>query len=402
MIKEFNNCRLCGSSSVKLVFNWGTSPLANKFKNSPDSEENEYPLRYFKCNECHSVQIKDELPSEELFSNYLYETPPNLTGHFQEFAKTTSEYLKLKERAKILDIGSNNGLLLKQFKANGYLVCGFEPAEKIAAKAEQSGIPTVADFFNKKTANSFSIQYGLVDLVTCTNAFAHLSDLNGFIDALKTVTHSKSYFVFENAYLLDTIKNLDIGQAYFEHFYMHSIYPLRKLFSKHGLELFRVEYNSVQMGSIRCYVRFPENDLLKPDGSVDRAIEVEKSFGLYKASAYNKMMKKVGYIKSSLIKYLKKAKDDGKTISVYAWPAKMTLLSKFFGLDKYISYVIEESNVKVGKFCPGNRLQIRDLQYFRENPTDICILGAYNFEKDIKAKNSDYKGEWVNPLQIYE
>lgn len=402
MIKEFNSCRLCGCKSTKLVFDWGKSPLANKFKSSPDSDEKEFPLRYFKCEECHSVQIKDELSSEELFADYLYETPPNLLGHFQEFVSTTSQYLKLKDRGKVLDIGSNNGLLLGQFKSKGYLVCGFEPAEKIAKKAEQAGVPTIADFFNKKTANSFVVRHGPVDLITCTNAFAHLSDLNGFVEALKTVMHSKSYFVFENAYLLDTIKNIDIGQAYFEHFYMHSIYPLKKLFSKHGLELFKVEYNNVQMGSIRCYVRFPENDFLRGDGSIEKAIETERSSGLYKSSAYSKMMKKVGYIKTSLLKHLKKSKNEGKTISVYGWPAKMTLLSKFFGLDKYVSYVIEESAVKVGKYCPGNRLNIRDLQYFKENPTDICILGAYNFEKDIKSKNLDYKGEWINPLQIYE
>lgn len=402
MIKTVCNCRLCNSDKIDLIFDFGLSPLANAFKSKEDlnKEELQFPLRYFKCSECHSVQLKDEVDSNILFKEYLYESPPNLTPHFKELAATTSTFLGLKADDLVLDIGSNNGLLLKEFSSLGYNIRGVEPATKIADKARLSLIPTFNNFFNKGFGQYLAAEMIFPKLITCTNCFAHLSDLNDFIEGLKASMQDDSYFVFENAYLSNTINNLDFGQAYFEHFYMHSIIPLENLFNKHGLELFKIEYNKVQMGSIRGYVRKKINQSIPKDSSVSDAIALEKSKGLNCLEIYSQFISDISLIKNNLIYKLQNLKNHNKSISVYAWPAKMTLLNKYFGLEKYIDYVIEESSVKTGKFCPGTELEIKNLQYFKDNPTDYCLVGAYNFFEDIVKKNDWYKGEFINPLKV--
>lgn len=400
MVETITNCRLCNSSNIPIIWDFGISPLANAFKNTEDldKEELQFPLRYFKCLDCHSIQLKDEVDSNILFKEYLYESPPNLIPHFKELAKTTFDYLGLSTGSKVIDIGSNNGLLLQEYKNFGCKVVGFEPCDRIAQKARDKGIGTFSKFFNCGSAEEFALQYKSPELITSTNCFAHVSDLNGFVEALTILMGHDSYFVFENAYLLNTLENKDFGQAYFEHFYMHSICPLEKLFNKHGLELFHVSYNNVQMGSIRGFVRKIGNIKHRDKSAIRLAKWNELHGGLLELDIYNNFIEDIQDKKNILINKLEDVKKQGKSISVYAWPAKMTLLNKYFGLEKYINYVIEESPVKTGKFCPGTKLEIKNLDYFKSNPTDICLIGAYNFEKDIKAKNLWYKGEWILPL----
>lgn len=401
MIRTINNCRLCGSSDIPTVWDFGNSPLANRFKTREDLKrsEPEFPLRYFKCSKCHSVQLKDEIDPATLFKDYLYESPPNLIPHFNELAETTHATLGLQKNSLVIDIGSNNGLLLREYEKLGCKIYGIEPAKNVADKARNSGIPTFNNFFDKDFAISLNSEMICPKLITCTNCFAHLSDLNNFVEGLDILMGDESYFVFENAYLADTIKNLDFGQAYFEHFYMHSVTPLCRLFKKHGLELFKVEYNNVQMGSIRGYVRRVTNKSIPIDVSVEIAIDSERVH-LSGLEVYRQFIDKIYSAKNRLQILLDEAKNTGYSISIYGWPAKMTLLNQIFKIDKYIDYVIEESPVKIGKYCPGTSLEIKSLEYFKNNPTSICLLGAYNFESDIKKKNAWYNGQWVNPLNI--
>lgn len=399
-IKNVDKCRLCDSTDISNVWDFGRSPLPNNFRLLKEESEQEYPLAYFKCNDCHSIQLKHEIDSNILFKDYNYESPPNLIPHFNEMSKTTSEYLGLKPHDLVLDIGSNNGILLKEYQKLGFQVYGIEPAAKIAEKARKNGVPTLSDYFNIKLAEYLNAELISPKLITCTNCFAHVPDLNNFIEGIKIVLANDGYFVFENAYLLNTIKNLDFGQAYFEHIFMHSITPLKKFFEKHGLELFKIEYNNVQMGSIRGYVRQNSNNKLDKNDSVWKAEYAERLIGLQNLYIYEEFIKEINSIKDALLQELDISKTQDKTISVYGWPAKMTLLNKYFGLEKYINYVIEESPIKVGKYCPGTKLEIKSLDYFKQNPTDYCIVGAYNFFNDITKKNEWYKGQWINPLKI--
>lgn len=397
---QARKCRLCHSNAVAEIFNFGDSPLANAFRDTIVTRDQEFtaPLAYFKCESCHSVQLKYEVSGEILFKDYMYETPPNLTPHFKELAATITDLVG--EGKSILDIGSNNGLLLKEFQKLGHFnVCGIEPAENIADKAIADGVPTHKGFFGSSMAAIYKEVSPMADVVTCTNCFAHLDNIEDFVLGVSSVLKKDGVFVFENAYLLDTLKNKDFGQAYFEHKHMFAVSPLVSFLGNFGLELFKVEHVDVQMGSIRGYVKKSSNKQIKEDGSVGKFLIEEIKAGLLGVKVYLDFMDEIEAVRTALVAILKDHHHNGRTIAVYGWPAKMTLLASYFEITEYIDMVVEESDAKIGKFAPGTNAEIKSLEYFKENPTDVCIIGAYNYEKDIMEKNDWYGGEWINPLK---
>lgn len=395
MLKKINNCRLC-HGDIDILYNWGLSPIANNFKSKEDLDKPEYeaPLEIFKCQRCHSVQLRYELDSKTLYDNYLYESPPNLIPHFNELVNTTSEFFNLKKDDLIVDIGSNNGILLQEYKKLGFRVLGVEPCSSIAQKAINNGVPTKIDYFNISLVNKIIIEHGYPKCITATNSFAHLSDLDSFVAALEVLMPRDGYFVFENCYLLNTLINKDLGQYYFDHYFYHSIYPLKLLFSKYNLELFHLSYNNIQMGSLRGYVRKAENFL--PMGnftSVEDGIRKEEIFGLYSLDTYQNFVREITFIKNRLIKKLDAL---GTKVALYGVPAKAIIIIRYFGLEKYISYGVEESSLKIGKFIPGTKIEIISREKWLENNPKHTMIGAYNFASDIIGKNKDYKGEWID------
>ncbi len=392
-IKEVSSCRLCGSRDIETVLDFGLSPLANAYKTKAQLDEAEFkaPIRYFKCAECNAVQLKDEVDPLNLFLNYDYESPPNLRANFSELTKKLFFFNRNDET--VLDIGSNSGLLLSEVRNFGMPVQGVEPCFRLANKAIMNGIPTIKRFFDDVTLYMLIASGKTFGAIVSTNTFAHVPDLNYFVRNVKQLMTPSSVFIFENAYLLDTLNNNDLGQLYSEHVFLHSVGSLQKFFKKHGLSLFMVERIPVQMGSIRGFV-CRDDGSYQGDGSVEAAIENETRSGIFDTISYSKFTKRVD---ETLNKLKTKLQTVGPT-AIYGWPAKCSLIVEYTGIERYLEYVVEESSLKVGKYAPGTKLEIKSLDYFKENPTPNCLIGAYNFADDIIVKNDWYQGQWINPL----
>jgi SAM-dependent methyltransferase len=399
-VVEISECGLCGCKDIPTIWDWGISPIANAFRDKEDLDKPEFqaPLVYCKCDNCHAVQLKFQVSKEKLYLDYLYESPPNLIPHFKELAKITFDYLGLSSGDKVVDIGSNNGLLLQEYKNLGCKVVGFEPCDRIAQKARDNGIRTFSQFFNAASAEECALQYNCPFLITSTSSFAHNSNINEFVEGIKILLDSNGYFVFEVCYIHNSLISKDLGQSYFDHYYQYSLLPLVKLFDKHGMEIFKCQYRDVQLGSIRCYVRFKKNQKLQKDNSVEDGIKREIKFGLNTLESYLEFKKDIDILKDRLVNKLKEIKQNGGTICLYAWSAKMSLINRYFNLEPYIDYIVEEAISKIGKFAPGTKLEIKNIEFFRNNSTTHCLLGAYNFEKDIKLKHQWYLGEWICPI----
>ena len=402
---EIKQCRLCQSQNVKTILDFGLSPLANKYFDIGDYDETvESPIRYFQCQQCLSVQLQDEVPSEILFADYDYESPPNLGPNFSNLVKTAGEVLNWDPATTmIVDIGANSGLLLSKFREAGYKhLMGIEPCAKLANKIAEKGIGVYRSFFNDVAVDVIestravmnpSLRLGIVS----TNTFAHVPDLNGFVANLSRLMGEHDSFIFENAYLLNTLQNTDLGQLYAEHIFLHSVAPLVQFFKKHDLCFWRVENIPVQMGSIRGFV-LPDA-LRQCTSSVINAISLEIEQGLDEPATYEAFTQRTIKMKERLLAQIKGIKKDpANSIAIMGWPAKCTLLNKFVGLEPFIDFVVDESPLKIGKLAPGTKLHIKSLDYFRNNPTTHCIIGAYNFAEDIKMKNDWFKGEWIVPL----
>lgn len=403
-ISTVSQCRLCDSSDIIEILNFGNIPLANNLRGSADLDKEEFtaPLRVFQCRACGSNQLFDEVLPELLFKNYNYSSPPNLRGHFEEYALTTSTNIGLEKDDLVIGIGGNNGLLELEYQKLGFSnVLNIEPAENISKISEKNGIDTCNKFFNIETAGEiFDNLDQKAKLITCNNCFGHIPDLNEIVKGIKILLDPRGYFVFENAYWLNTILNLDVGQCYHEHLYYHSIKPLKQFFEKHGLVIAEIELNKVQLGSFRCYVTWPENSSYN-SSSVKNLIKLEEDFGLYRADIYEKFKRDVEY---AGIKLRAQIELSGGKIALYGVPAKIVLLIKLFELEKYIDFACEDSEIKVGRFIPGTSIPIKSTEYWRManslGGVRATLIGAYNFADDIINKNSEIpKNNWIIPFK---
>lgn len=391
-----SKCGLCGSENLDKHLDLGLSPLANSLKAASEETENIAPLRVAKCENCDCFQLLDIVNPEIMFSNYLYKSPDGLKTHFENYASHTFSLLNLKKGDLMLGIGGNIGLLETEYQKLGLSVANIEPAQNIAFESRKNGVFTINAFFEKDVRKYFKNR---AKLISANNVLAH-SDLNPIIDGIKELLDKSGYLVMENSYWLDVVKQNDAFQVYSEHYKYLSIKPLQKFFDSHGFDLFRVEYNKIQCGSFRAYIKWKENDSFCIDDSVEEAIKNEELFDLYDKQTYIKFTNALNERKIKLYNVLTDLKSQNKTMGIFGVAAKTVLLLKYFDIKDFFTLATDDSDLKFNKFIPGTLIKIVSKEEFWSNNFDVVFCGAYNFFDRIRKNNPNHKGVWVNPLQI--
>lgn len=396
-----NSCRLCKHDDLYLVLDFGKVSLANSYPSTQDEIENQYPLTVSKCAKCGHVQLNETINPEILFTEYAYASSdsPSLIKHFAEFANTTTSLLEIEKTDSILEIGSNDGILLKEFANLGYSnIYGVEPASNIANRSTNIGAKIYTEFFNTELANRIVNEHGKIKLICANNVFAHIADIDSVTRGIIELISDNGVFVFENAYLLDTIKGLYFDQVYHEHLQYYGILPLTKYLSSHGLEIFRIQKVNTQGGSFRIYTQ-KQHGPRQIDSSVQMFLDQENNFKLYNNATFEDFNNNIQSLVSEIRQFVDSAKVEGKTISCYGCPAKFALFSKVFGLDSSnIKYVVDDSPLKQNKYSPGSKIPIVNRDYFYTNPTDYCIISVWNMAEAIIQKNKSYTGQFVIPM----
>jgi SAM-dependent methyltransferase len=407
-IEIITECRLCKSNSIKDVLPFGEVALANSYPQSKDEPEDLFSLTLVKCDECGHIQLKETINPKKLFSNYLYSSSdsPSLVRHFNEYAQDiTTRFCKNGNKYSILDIGSNDGILLKELESYnlGQLI-GIDPAENISERAKSiKDAKIIVDFFNIESSQKIKDEFGPINIICANNVFAHVDKLDSMIEGIVNCLDTNGVFVFENAYLLDTIKGLYFDQAYHEHLQYYGIIPLIKYLGKYGMEIFDIKRVNTQGGSFRIFTKKKENTNLAISQNVSDFVNKEIEFDLYSDQTYINFINKLNDLKSNLQYLINKIQSEGKTISCYGCPAKFALFTKFFDLDSnIIKYVVDDSTLKQGRFSPGKKIPIVSRDYFYNNPTDYCIVSVWNMANAIVNNNKDYKGKFIIPMPTLE
>jgi len=409
MIGKNSSCRLCSSKNIKKIFDFGKTPFANSFlkKEQLDQKEKSAPLRVFECNDCHSVQLYDTVDPQILFSNYLYSSSESgsLKKYFSHYVEAIKNTVDISEKQYVVDIGSNDGILIEEFSKNHIRCVGVEPATNLATKANKNNLKTYNDFFNRDLALHIIKDLGnKARVICCNNCFAHIDDLHSILDSVCSLLDPKGLFIFENAYLLDTINGKYFDQVYHEHIYYHSLIPIEKLLFKYNLEIVKVEKTSNQGGTIRFYTKFINSNFKLKINKKQEYLNIqsikEEEISFYSnPNRYSNLKKSIKLKKKTLQEAISEAKSKNKTISAYGCPAKFTTFTKVFGLDKNsIDYVVDDSPTKQGLYSPGNHIPIVSKDYFIKNPSDYCIITAWNFSDLIINNNKQYQGIWINPF----
>lgn len=407
LVFKLNHCRICKNKNLKKVIDLGTSPPANEFlkKSALNKEERFFPLAVNFCSKCGLLQLTHVVSPKLLFGNYVYvsSTSPVFIKHFEDYASDVVKRLDLKKGELVVDLGSNDGILLKPFKKLGMKILGIDPAKAIAKKATKEGLETLLYFFDQNVAKKILKKYGEVSVMTANNVFAHINDIDEIIKGFKLMTHANGVFVMEAPYLIDFIQKNLFDLIYHEHLSYYSIRPLMEFFKRHNMQLFDVQYVPVHGGSIRIYAKKSQGKY-KVAKIVNDLVKKELKLKLDKADTFIKFSDKIEANKQKLIKILKDLKTKNKKIVAYGAPAKGNTLLNYFKIGpKTLDFVVDDSSYKQGLYTPGTHLIVVSSSMLKENKPDYIFILAWNFAEPIMNKLSDFKkngGHFIIPVPL--
>lgn len=380
-------------------------PLANAYVD-PASKENEfgYPLEVLFCEDCALSQLSIVVDPILMFSNYAYHSSISKTfqKHCADMAGQIKGYLE-KPEPFIVDIASNDGCLLREFKKKGFRILGVEPAKNLAAMANAEGIETLPYFWDEVIAKKILRKFGSPDAIIATNVFAHVHDVKSFVQNAKLILDDEGLLVIEVPYALNLIKKNEFDTIYHEHLSYFLVKPLKRLFEKEGMELRDVQEMLIHGGTIRVFVTKQENKgFARQNSRIQEFLKREQNEGLHSVKSYFDFVNQLLDLKISLLQLLSAIKKEGKTIAAYAASAKGNTLLNYCGVSSdFVDFIIDETPEKQNKLYAGNHIPIFGYAELEKRKPDYLMILAWNFAKEIMEKTKDHEkrgGKYIIPI----
>lgn len=393
-----HRCISCGAAPLAPVLHLGTTPLANALLTQAQlaAPEGRFPLELVFCPACALVQITERVPPERLFSEYAYFSSFSDTAVAAARALATrlTRERKLGAGSLAMEIASNDGYLLQHYRDAGVPVLGIEPAQNIARVANERGIPTRAQFFDRDLA----ARLPKADVLHANNVLAHVPDLNGVVAGIAAVLKPSGTAVIEVPYLRDLIEKCEFDTIYHEHLCYFSVSALEPLFRRHGLGLAEVERIPIHGGSLRLFAA----PGARPGASTANLLEEERAAGMLDHAYYAGFARQVESLRKDLLALLGRLKGEGKRVAAYGASAKGSTLLNYFGIDAgTLEYVVDRSTEKQGRYTPGTHLHILPPERLKSDRPDYLLLLSWNFLDEILAQQAEYRargGKFIVPI----
>lgn len=403
-LRRRDACRACGHEDPVRFLSLGPTPPANAFLDSPDEirDERWFPLDVHFCPSCSLVQLLDVIDPDVLFGDYPYlsGTSDTIARHNRDLARRLTDRLDLGADDLVVEVGSNDGSLLRCFLEVGTRVLGIEPASNVAELARERGVDTLERFFGPETAREVRDERGPARVVAANNVLAHVDDTPGFLDGVRTLLHPDGVAVVEVPYLVDLVDRVEYDTVYHEHLCYFSVKALAGLAERAGLRLADVERIPVHGGSLRLHLRPGDAD--GHGAVVERMIEEEREAGLHEADAYLEFSRRVEENRRRLRGLLAEIRSDGHSVAAYGAAAKGNTLLNFCGIDTdMIDYVVDLNPLKVGKLTPGTHIPVRSVETIERDRPDYVLLLAWNFAPEILRQQEEYRehgGRFIRPI----
>lgn len=386
-------CRACNSDKLLLFLQLGPTAAPNGFLKAEERHiaEKFYPLDVSFCENCGLVQLAHVVSPEVMFKNYVYipSTSETMRTHFTALAKQAVDMALAKKGDLSVDIGSNDGTLLRSFKSLGMKILGVDPAENLAKKANKEGIKTICALFTQKEASKIKKEFGLAKTITGTNVVAHVHDLHDFLEGIKILLAEDGLFICEFPYLVDLIEKVEFDTIYQEHLSYFSIIPFERLLKKHKLYLIDVQRLSIHGGSVRVFVsKTPK----KPNTRVLKLLELEKKKGLLDVQTYLRFRRRVDKVRHELVQLLWTLRLKNKRIIGYGASAKGNIILNYCRIGpETLDYIVDSIPYKQGKFTPGMHIPIFPEDKILKDQPEYTLLLAWNFADEIIKKQSEYR-----------
>ena len=399
-----DECQVCGATELDQVFFAGYLPPVNGMPNIGDRphEQPAYPAGVLVCQRCTLAQLGLVVDPAILFPPtypYTSGTTKILRDNFAEMYAEVSALYPLKPTDLAVDVGSNDGTLLSNFHKGGHRVHGIEPTN--AGKlANERGIKTLISFFNEDSVNKVVAEDGRARIVTATNVFAHIEDVQSVMKNILGLLAEDGIFISESHYWVSLLETLQYDTVYHEHLRYYSLTSLKYLLEANGLEVIRAKRIPTHGGSIRVYAA--RKGKYPVDASVGEILAVEKQeltpekIGQFRA----------GVVKSKLALYalLDKIRGEGHKVYGVGAPSRASTLINYVGLDDGILDCVLEikGSYKIGKYIPGTVIPVLEESRLFDDQPKYALLLSWHIADELMPKLTarGFKGDYIVPLPV--
>ena len=390
------------NKDINPFMSFGKMPIANGFIKKEDFiNEFFFEMEVGFSEELSLFQLNDHPKPESMFNaNYPFYTGSSeyMKKHFKEF----SNYIKsehLNSNSKIIEIGSNDGTLLKNFIDNKENILGVEPSKNVADKAISEGIPTLNEFFNYENASKLKNFVGKTDVIFASNCICHIPNLKDLIESIDKLLTKKGTFIFEEPYLGSMFNKVSYDQIYDEHIYMFSVSSVKKIFDLYNFELINVLPQETHGGSMRYIIK--RKNQSSSTNQLKSILENEKYTKIDTLESCLNFKKNCELSKENIVKKINKLKSEDKKICGYAATSKSTTILNYCKIDSTsIDYICDTTPEKIGKFTPGMHIPVVDMKHFYNEIPNAVYLFGWNHKDEIFKKEKNFNGEWFSHVDI--
>ena len=395
-----NKCLICDNSFNPFV-DFGNMPIANAFSTKKELE-NEYlfSMKVGFCENCNMVQLLEQPDREKMFhDNYAFfsSTSNYMISHFRKFSNSVTSLQNLDQKSFVVEIGSNDGIMLQNFVSDEIPCLGIEPSKNVAEVSKSKGIEVITEFFDKSLADKISKNYQKADAILSANVMCHIPYMHSIYEGVKTLLNEEGVFIFEDPYLGEIIEKTSFDQIYDEHVFLFSALSISHIANMHDLELVNVEPQITHGGSMRYTIA--HKGVKQVSQNVISLMKKEKEIGLDKNDAYLDFTASVNKIKNDLIELLNNLKNAGKKVVAYGATSKSTTVTNYFGITPdLVECIYDTTPIKQNKYSPGAHIPVLSYDQFRDSNPDYVLLFAWNHSEEIMKKEIDFMGDqrhWI-------
>jgi len=380
-------CDLCEAADLRQVLDLGRQPLANKYPLADQFEtEARFPLKVMFCENCRNVQLSEKVSRELMFEDYFYLSSVNdgLVRHFVDLAG------KIKDSRFVVDVGSNDGILLAPLKSLGVKCLGVEPSVNASQIANDAGLETLCSFFDAVSTKKIMNENGKPDVIVASSVFTHMEDPGSFLTDARELLAENGKLIIEVEYIVNIIRNFQFERFYLDRIYYYSVNSLSRLFGSHGFKITSVEMIEPHGGSIRVTGHHEANSI-EPEASVALMLDEEKN--ILTTEVFSKFQNEIVIYSKELVELLQVLKVENTSVAGYGAPARLSTICNFAGIGPdLIPFTVDDSPLKQGRFTPGTHIPVVDRERLSRDNIEMLIVFAYEYIQDIRVKtNNAYK-----------
>lgn len=395
-----SQCLIC-STAISPFVSFGKMPIANGFLD-PDqfAEEYFFELRVGFCPRCSMVQLLEQPDREKMFhENYAFfsSTSTRMAVHFKELADLVMKDYLHSADPFVVEIGSNDGIMLQNFANAGIRHLGIEPSANVAEVASKKGIRTVCRFFDEDLAHEIVAEQGQADAFLGANVMCHIPYLHSVVAGIAILLKPKGVVLFEDPYLGDIVEKTSYDQIYDEHAFYFSLASVSYLFEQHGLQVVDVQPQNVHGGSMRYIIA--HRGAYRVSEAVYAQREKENTLGLQRAETFERLRRNIEHSRENLMALLHTLQQQGKRVVGYAATSKSTTVTNYCGISpELVEFISDTTPIKQGKYSPGAHIPVRPYEDFKARYPDYALLFGWNHAEEIMAKEQAFKiagGKWI-------